>query len=233
MRKLSSLIVLLFCAQVTLWSQDISWQELAKQGNQAYEQGAFDQAFDLFSKANEKAPKSAGLNKYMAQSAYRAGKFKEAATAYQKLKEENKDTWSDYNYGNSQFKSKDLEGAIDAYKEALRKDPNNEAARYNLTKALKQKQKNDQNQQNQDKQKENNPQDQSDQQNNQNQDKDSNQNKQDQDPKSPEKEQQGKLSREQTEQLLDALQKADAQAQKKLKDQKPKEGLSGGPQKDW
>jgi tetratricopeptide (TPR) repeat protein len=83
------------------------------------------------------------------------------------------DAW--HNIGNSLLMEQDLENAIDAYKSALRSNPGNEAARYNLSYAIRQlnqQQDQQQDQQNQDQQ----DQDQQDQQ----QDGEQQQNQQDQ-----------------------------------------------------
>ena len=45
------------------------------------------------------------------------------------------DAW--HNIGNSLLMEQDLENAIEAYKSALRANPTNEAARYNLSYALR------------------------------------------------------------------------------------------------
>jgi tetratricopeptide (TPR) repeat protein len=58
-----------------------------------------------------------------------------------------------YNQGVIYSKLKDLDNSIEAYKSALRNDPNDKDARENLQKALLEKKKQQQDQQNQQKQK--------------------------------------------------------------------------------
>jgi tetratricopeptide (TPR) repeat protein len=221
-------------------AQNNEWQKLAKTGREFYEKGEYESAYQAFAKAKELAPAASSLDAYMAQSAYRAGKFKEAAEAYQNTREQNPDTWTNYNKGNAQFKNEDLSGAIDSYKEALRKDPTNEVARHNLAQALKKQENQDnQNDQNQDNQ---NQQDQN-QQNQQNQDQQNqqDQNKQDQqnqgdkgdEQDNQNQQEQPKLGRDQTEQLLESMMQADKKAQDKLKDEEKNAVGSGKREKDW
>jgi tetratricopeptide (TPR) repeat protein len=236
---LKKLPILLGMFGVCLFSyaQNNDWQRLAKTGRAFYEKGDFESAYQAFSKAKELAPVDAKLDAYLAQSAYRAGKFQEAAEAYQRSAEQNADTWTNYNKGNARFKNQDLSGAIESYKEALRKDPTNEVARHNLAQALKKQEnqdnenkqdnqdKQDQNKQNQDKQQQN--QDQNQDKNQQNSgDKENQQDNQNQ-------QEQPKLGRDQTEQLLESMMQADKKAQDKLKDNEKKAVGSGKREKDW
>lgn len=229
------MVGLVFFTQ-TVVAQNEEWQKLARMGRTFYENGEFESAFNAFSKARELAPEDANLDAFIAQSAYRAGKFQEAAEAYKRSSEQNSDTWTNYNKGNARFRNQDMSGAIESYKEALRKDPNNELARHNLAQALK-KQENDdnqddQNQDNQDNQDNQNQQNQNDQ-NQQNQDKQQNQNQDNQDNQNKEQQQeQPKMGREQTDQLLESMMQADKKAQDKLKDKEEAVG-SGKREKDW
>ncbi|MBR1388543.1 MAG: VWA domain-containing protein [Prevotella sp.] len=99
--------------------------------------------------------------------------------------------------------------AIEAYKNALRLNPNDDETRYNLVLCKHQKQKQDQNKQNQDQQK----------QDNQKQDDKKDQQKQDQDKKDQQKQEQPKpqMSKENAEQLLNAAIQNEKQTQDRLK----------------
>ncbi|MDF0714982.1 tetratricopeptide repeat protein [Muricauda sp. 334s03] len=82
------------------------------------------------------------------------GRFKEAGDATEDKGEKHK---AFHNMGNVFMKQKDYKQAVEAYKQALRKNPNDDETRYNLALAKKMlekqqdEQKNDQNQDNQDK----------------------------------------------------------------------------------
>ncbi len=127
----------------------------------------------------KKNEKDFGAHYNLGNSLYKIKKYDEAIAEYQKAQKNanNKDekAASYYNEGNAHLQNGDGEKAVNAYKNALKFDPDNEAILKNLQIAKKkQKQKdNKQNQQNQ----------QQNQQNNQNKNQDNNQNQQGQ-PKS-------------------------------------------------
>lgn len=203
------------------------WQHHFNEGKHLYNNGEFRAAYESFEKAKTLAPDASQIDTYMAQAAYRAGMFPEAADAYAKSNRKDADTWSNYNEGNAHYNNNNFKQAIEAYKEALRKDPSNDVARYNLTQAIK-KLKEQQEQKEQDKQQnENQNQNQQDEEN-------TNPDKQDDDNQNEQQEQnQPKLGREQTEQLLESMNLADKKAQDKLKDQDKKALGSGNREKDW
>ncbi len=232
MRNFRFLIALFFVVSLPVLSQQNDWKRLSQLGKAFYEKGEFESAYQALAKARETAPADANLDAFLAQAAYRAGKFQEAAEAYKRQTEKQPDTWSNYNQGNAQFKNQDLNGAIQAYKEALRKDPNNEVARHNLAQALKkQEQQNQQNQQNQDKNNQDKNQQNQDQQ--QNQDKNDKSDKNENQDKNNQQQQQPKMGKEQTEQLLESMMQADKKAQEKVKDKEKKGVGSGKREKDW
>lgn len=220
----SFLVILLGNAQ--------NWQQHFDEGKSLYKEGDYSGAYQSFQKAQALAPEPSQLDAYLAQAAYRAGKFDEAASAYQRTRENKSDLWSSYNQGNAQFRNNDIQGAIESYKDALRKNPNNDMARYNLAYAKKKQQEQENQQNNDEKQdKQQNPQEQPQdpKQNNPNQQNKENQNE-DKDQKNGQN--QPKLGREQTEQLLESMNQADKKAQDKLKD-KDKVSGSGKREKDW
>lgn len=123
-----------------------------------------------------------------------------------------------YNLGNSQLMSGEVEKGIEAYKEALRKDPTDEDARYNLAYAQHLKRQQEQQQQQQDQQ-----QDQDQKQDEQKQD----ENKENQEQKKDENQEQeqrqkDELSKEDAEQMLEALNKQEKDLQDKLNKKKVK-----------
>ena len=113
-----------------------------------------------------------------------------------------------HNLGNLSLQQSELSPAIQAYKQALRENPENEEARYNLAYAMRlaqqqqdqnqdQQQDQDQQDQNQDQQQD---QDQDQDQQDQNQDDQQNQDQQDQDSEQQQDEQQGDGEQQQDEQ---------------------------------
>ena len=67
-----------------------------------------------------------------ANAAYADGRYEEAATIYQALIDEQPNATLYYNLGNAQFKRGELAQAILNYERALRLQPNNKDAKYNL-----------------------------------------------------------------------------------------------------
>lgn len=68
----------------------------------------------------------------VANAAYAEGRYAEAATLYQAMIDEQPDATLYYNLGNARFKQGELAQAILNYERALRLQPNNKDAKYNL-----------------------------------------------------------------------------------------------------
>ena len=117
-----------------------------------------------------------------------------------------------HNVGVLYQSAQDYGTAIEAYKQALRNNPNDDESRYNLAVCKKQQKDNpqDQNQQGQD-------QDQNGDQ--QKQDQQQQQNQQDQQQNQQEEQQEPPMSRENAEQLLQAAMQQEKRTQDRLKDQ--------------
>jgi tetratricopeptide (TPR) repeat protein len=158
-----------------------------------------------------------------------------------------------HNLGNSFLAQKKYQEAVDAYKNALRRNPGDNETRENYIYAKKkledgqnqdqQQQQQDQNQQNQnqDQQQQQNQQDQQnqnqDQQNDnkdQNQDKNNNPDKDQQDKQDQQQNgNQPKISPQAAEQMLQAMQEKENQTQDKVKEEKAKALKSKQKEKNW
>ena len=136
-----------------------------------------------------------------------------------------------YNLGNLAFNKQDYRGAVDMYKDALRRNPDDDQARENLR--LAQKKLEEQQQQNQDQKQEQNQQDQQDKQD-QNQNNDQNKDQQDQQNRDQQNQQQKPSQNEQQEQnqgmtdgnaqqILKAMQDAEKTTQQKVNAAKMRE----------
>lgn len=151
-----------------------------------------------------------------------------------------------YNLGNMAFNQQQYDQAINMYKGALRKNPDNDKARENLRLAQLKKQQQEQQQQNKDQNKDQDKQDQNqDQQQQQNQDQDKdkdkdqdkqdqNQQKQDQKQQSPQQ-QQGGISDANADKILKAMENEENATRRKVQEMKKKEaGASSRPVgKQW
>ena len=173
LRKFFVHISLIFLGLVTVKAQE-SLNTLIFRGNRSFDKQKYGEATSTFSEAVKKNEKDFGAHYNLGNSLYKIKKYDEAIAEYQKAQKNtnNKDekAASYYNEGNAHLQNGDGEKAVNAYKNALKFDPDNEAILKNLQIAKKkQKQKdNTQNQQNQ----------QQNQQNNQNKNQDNNQNQQ-------------------------------------------------------
>ncbi len=93
------------------------WQRRDQQAWELYQKGRYDEAARLFDTPGRKA---AAL--------YRAGKYEEAA----RLLEGQKGASDAYNRANSLAKAGKLSEALDAYRQALKLDPDDQDARFNM-----------------------------------------------------------------------------------------------------
>lgn len=157
-----------------------------------------------------------------------AEKGAEARQAFQKSLKGNDDTrmqsdaW--HNIGNSLLMEQDPENAIEAYKAALRANPQNEAARYNLSYALRML--NDEQEQNEQEQNEQEQQGEGEQEQN-----DQEQQGEGEQPAAPEQIE-GQISKEDMERILESLERGEEEVQAKLMRAKS-QGKKKKIEKDW
>ena len=123
-----------------------------RKGNEAYGKGEYDIAEQYYQRAagGEYAPQAA-FNTAAAQ--YQRQQYEQAAQLFeqtaQSLPPEQRAN-AHYNAGNALLKAGKLDESIAAYKNALRQNPNNADAKYNLAYAQKMKKQQQQNQDQQD-----------------------------------------------------------------------------------
>ena len=171
---------LLFTAQPVeaLEWQDL-WQTPDQQASEAMKAENYEAAKDLFEDS-----------RWRGSAAFKAGDFDQAIADFS----QDDSAMGDYNHGNALAKAGDLEGAIEAYNNALSKEPKMEDARFNLDLVEQLKDQQDQDQQNQEQQDQ-------DQQSQEQQDQDQqSQEQQDQDQQSQEQQDQDQQSQEQKDQ---------------------------------
>lgn len=173
LRKFFVHISLFFLGLIAVKAQE-SLNTLIFRGNRSFDKQKYGEATSTFSEAVKKNEKDFGAHYNLGNSLYKIKKYDEAIAEYQKAQKNtnNKDekAASYYNEGNAHLQNGDGEKAVNAYKNALKFDPDNEAILKNLQIAKK-KQKQKDNKQNQQKQQQN-------QQNKQNKNQDNNQNQQ-------------------------------------------------------
>ncbi len=119
-------------------------------GSDLYRQGKYDQAEQEYRQALLKNPANENAKHNLANSLMKQQKFQEAQEIYDQLTRSSDKlvrSVAYYNTGVAFTKQKELESSIDAYKSALRNNPDDVQARENLQKALSElKKKQSQNQ---------------------------------------------------------------------------------------
>lgn len=253
MARIYTLILLFFIPLNSLFSQEE--RKIVRSGVKEYNNEKFAEAEVNFRKATDVKPGLFEAEYNIANSLYKQKKYEEAATEYDKLLQQNKDskTRADlyHNLGNSQIMAQQFDKAIESYKNSLRLRPDDEDTRYNLSYALeklkqqqqqqqdqnkdqdkKDKEKKDQEKQDQQDQKDKDQQDQKDkeQQNKENQDK--NKQQDNQQKKEDESAAEPKISKEEAEQMLNAVQNQEKDVKEKM-DKKKAVARPISSEKDW
>jgi Ca-activated chloride channel family protein len=130
-----------------------SVREHLSEGNRYYKQTLFEQAEAAYRRALEADGGNTTAQYNLANTLQKLRKYDEAAQLLERLyaAAEAKDLKANtaYNQGVAFTKQKKLDESIEAYKKALRLNPNDQQARENLQKALKEKKQQQQQQQQQ------------------------------------------------------------------------------------
>ena len=214
-KKAAATVALLLVAVTASAQTD---RQYIREGNKQFRVGQYDKAEVSYRKAVEKNPKNP-------QAAYNLGNAlmaqKKDSSAVQQFEQATRIETNPlrkaaayHNMGVICQTHKMYGEAIEAYKNALRLNPNDDETRYNLVLCKKQKQKQDQNQQNQ-----NNKDDQK--KDNQKKDDQKDQNKDKKDDKQ-QQQQKPQMSKDNAEQLLNAAIQNEKMTQDKMKKQQQK-----------
>ena len=226
-RSLFILTVLLLISGA-VFSQ--SEKKYIRKGNRDYNKSNYPQSEILYRKAEEKNPQSPDATFNIGDALYKQKKYDDAGKKFADNTNQTTDAEKKaaglFNLGNSFLQSNKLKESIEAYKNSLKLDPENNEAKYNLGYAQnllkKQEQQQQQKQQQQNKNNEQNK-DQQDKQNNkdndQKNDKDQQQQQQQQEKQQQQQQQQG-MSKEDAERLLNALANDEKNVQEKVKREK-------------
>ena len=236
--KLSiSLLFLVICAHAQ------NPNKLIRQGNNAYADSSYTTAEKSYREAlagNQDAF-NAAFN--LADAIYKQENYSEASTLFQgliaKTKSKTEKAMAYHNLGNSLLQEGKLEESIEAYKNALRNNPNDKDTKHNLAYAQRMKQKQEQNkEEEEEKQEEKKEEQQQEEEQKQEEEKEEQQegNNQEQEPQEeqkPQKEQNpDQISKKEAEKMLDALQQQEKELQEDLQKKKAK-GVKLKIEKDW
>lgn len=208
-------------------------RDYLRSGNKLYKDSLFVKAEVDYRKALELNPKSADAMYNLGNALMMQEKAKEAMEQFDaasRLEKDKKKLAQIYhNMGVILQSSKQLPQCIEAYKQSLRNNPKDNETRYNLALAQKQLKDQQQNQQNQDQQQNKQDQKQDDKQQNKDQ-QDQNKKEQQQNPQQ-QQQNQNQMSKENAQQLLNAVMQDEKNVQDKVKKQIQVQGRKL--EKDW
>ena len=174
-----------------------SAEKLNQDGNQAYVEQAYLEALEAYQSAQIESPELAEPYYNAANTFYRQGQYDQALEqlqqALQYAEQKGLAENSFFNLGNNLYNTQELETAIEAYKQSLLLNPEDQDAKYNLELALQQQQEQQEQQQQEESQNEENQEENQDQsqdgesqENEQEQNQDQNQNGENQDEQNQE-----------------------------------------------
>ena len=248
MKKILNILCVLLLGIVTLEAEAQVDRRDVRKGNRDFKKESWREAEIDYRKALVKDSLSMAANYNLANTLYREGDMEQARKVMEAVKDIAPASVSAadyyYNLGDVAIARQDWQGAVDAFKESLLRNPGDLNAKENYIYAKKkledQQSQQDQNQnqdQNQDQQDQNQYQNQQDdqnqdQQNDQNQD----QNQQNQDQQDKQQNNQGqqpKISPQAAQQMLQAIQAKEKETQDKVNKQKAEVLKSRQKEKNW
>ena len=233
MKRASLLIIFLLALVLSGHAQNE--RKFVRQGNKYY--GAalkdstkidtiqFNKAEIEYPKALEKKPDDAKWNFNLSNALYKQMKFEESSDNMDKSR-------ALHNLGNSLLMNNKLDESIEAYKQALRNNPDDLETKYNLLYAMNMKKKQEEQQKkDQEKNKDQNKDENKDKDQNKDQNKD--QQKKDQQKDQQQQQPQNKISKQNAEQMLQALENSEKKTQEKVKKERALQAKSKQVEKDW
>ena len=232
MKKFYILSMFLLVGTVHGLAQNKTDRDYLRSGNKLYNDSLFIKAEVDYRKALEINPKSTDAMFNLANALLMQQKAQEAMEQYESVSKIEKDKEKlaqiYHNMGVILQSSKQLPQCIEAYKESLRNNPKDDETRYNLALAQKQLKDQQQDQQNQDQQQ----QQQEHKEDKQDQNKDQQEQNQNQDQQQqPQQQNKNEMSKENAQQLLNAVMQDEKNVQDKVKKQIQIQGKKLD--KDW
>ena len=221
---------------ISVWAQKESAD--VRTGNKLYNAGKYTEAEIAYRKGLLKNNKSFEANYNLGNALFRQKKYPEALEQYNNSvalqpKDKEKLAAAFHNIGNALLSDKKIEQSIEAYKKSLKITPQDNDTRYNLAYAQallkKQQQNKDKNKDNKDKNKDKKK-DKQDQKKDQKKDQNKDQ-KKDQKQDQKQQQQQPRMTKENAQQMLDALMQDEKNTQDKVKKQQVR-GTKNA-EKDW
>ncbi len=243
MRKIIYLLSTTFCCTLCVEAQTMTESDYIRNGNKLYADSLFEKAEIEYRKALDLNPTSADAmynlgNALFGQAVSSQEKgdeaYKQYSTAAKYEADKGKLAQIYHNLGTLLYSSQQYPQSVEAYKESLRNNPYDHETRYNLAKAMhmnkqQQQEQQEQQQENQEEQKQEQQQNQEEQQ--QEQQQQEQQQEQQNQEQQQEQEQQEQISKENAEQILNALMQDEKDVQEKQKKMMQHQGKTFD--KDW
>lgn len=209
-------------------------------GNRYYESGENEMALERYREAQGLDSTFAVPHFNAGAALYRIGNYQDGALEFLRSSTSGADSvkaMSYYNLGNTMFKAGDLQSAVEAYKRSLLINPDDRDAKHNLEIALKMKEQQEQQQQDQQQDGQDREQEQDEQQEKGEQDQQEQeqqrekQEEQQQQPQPGEEQQPPEISPEELERILAAIEASDKQTQEEMMRKASRRKTVTG--KDW
>jgi Ca-activated chloride channel homolog len=221
---LNAMLLFVYLAQAKAQSA----HQMQREGDAAYDNEEFQKAAEAYRKAEEKKPSQGKGVFNLGNSKFKQKQYTEAENYYTKAaaefwkREDQADAF--YNLGNTFLEKKEYNKSIEAYKNALRRNPDDFQAKKNLTLALQKKKKEEEDKK-QPQQQPNKPQNQQPQKQDKKQQQKSENQPQQEQPKALPKD---RLAQEM---LLKSLEEADKKTLRRVQQQSKRNTNKSG--KDW
>ena len=218
-----------------------------RKGNTAYKDSSYSDAEQLYREALMKDQSSYEASFNMADAIYKQERYSEANSLFKALSEKTDDkikkSESYHNLGNSLLKEQKLDEAIEAYKNALRNNPNDLDTKHNLAYAMRMKnqsQEQEKEEQKEEEKEEDKKEEKEEKEEEKEEEKDKGENQDEKGEQSEEekKEEQkqpqdpNEMTEEEAQQILDALQQQEKELQEDLQ-KKKQQGVKLKILKDW
>ena len=235
MKNTLFILSLLMC--ITSFAQNK--KSFLRDGNELYTDSSYNDAEMQYRKSLEKDQDYFNASFNLADAVYKQERYEESSLLFDALID-NAPTENDlakvfHNLGNSLVKEQKLDEAIDAYKNALRINPNDAETRHNLVlcKQKKQEQEQQQEENKEDKEdKEENKEEENKEDQEKNEKNKENQEQKQEDQQNQQEEKKEEMSKEDAEKMLEAIQQKEKDLQKELQKKKVK-GKRIKVLKDW
>jgi len=227
MKNILFILSLLIC--ITSFAQNK--KSFLRDGNELYNDSSYNDAEIQYRKSLEKDQDYFKASFNLADAVYKQERYEESSALFDALID-NAPTENDlakvyHNLGNSLTQEQKLEEAIEAYKNALRINPNDAETRHNLALSKKQKQEQEQ----QEEKKEENKEEKKDQEKDKEGKDKQEENKEEEKGNQPEDKKE-EMSKEDAEKMLEAIQREEKELQEELQKKKVK-GKRVKVLKDW